>query len=379
MKFEEFTYGFIKALQQFEHDNSYRDLFWKLIFPDKKGKWQYVHVTKDQKLYYISHIDGNTCSLDVQPKKHVKVMDTFGFSRWDDGSDNPERVWTPLITSALNWLKTVKKDWIKANKLVQANYPLNRRTGIAPNSLIRASLSDIHRIDKEIGKAKCRKFTRLVEEGYFFGDENKVVKTMTANGFFDYCRIAYIAGKRKDDHVDESLSGREMYKRYADMRHEGLIEIKGDSKKEFADWIDGKHPKKSRGGHPWEIKRGGNTTHISLYVSRPNYYDKEGFKIVLNGMAITRLAETVNMFLAIQEAGLPISISNPEGVRKRLLAQDNIGIIPCYDSLHRANQNFPEAQHVYDVLYYDELGRYKRRITPFITWEPLPVLKPKEI
>ena len=84
------------------------------------------------------------------------------------------------------------------------------------------------------------------------------------------------------------------------------------------------------------------------------------------------------MLLAIHEAGLPISIANPEGVRKRLLAQDNIGIVPCYCSLHRANQHFAREDDVFDVMYYDDLGRYKRRITPFITWEPLPVLKPRD-
>ena len=32
-----------------------------------------------------------------------------------------------------------------------------------------------------------------------------------------------------------------------------------------------------------------------------------------------------------------------------------------------------------DSLEYDDLGRFKRRIGPFISWEPLPILRPKEI
>ena len=88
-----------------------------------------------------------------------------------------------------------------------------------------------------------------------------------------------------------------------------------------------------------------------------------------------RMVETMKMFLAIHKASLPISIYAPEGVRKRLLGQDNIGIIPNYSSLHRANQHFRKEQDVYDVLHYDDLGRYKRRITSFIRWEPLPILK----
>jgi hypothetical protein len=378
MKFEDAVHAFLKELDHFDYDLSCVDLVWDLIFPDSKGKWYHVHVTKNRHTFYISHIDGNSCTLEAVPKKSVQVMGSLGFSSYEDGSDDPTGMWGPMIASARSWLKTVKKNWIKANKRIQELYPLNRRFGIVPNSLIRASLADIYRLDKELGKAKSRKFIRLVEEGYFHKENNIIVESMTAKDYFDYCKIAYIAGRRKDDYVDESLSGREMYKRYADGRHEGLLDIDANSKQEFSDWIDGKYPKRMSGGHPWEIKRGGNTTHIDLSVSRPSFYRKEGFKIELGVDSISRLKETIQMFLAICNASFPISIANSEGIRKRLLAQDNIGIIPCYDSLHRANQHFRENQHVYDVLHYDNLGRYKRRITPFITWEPLPILKPKD-
>jgi len=169
-----------------------------------------------------------------------------------------------------------------------------------------------------------------------------------------------------------------MYARFADGRHEGLLEIDPGSAEEFADWIDGKHPKRTIGGHPWEIKRGGNTTHIDMSVSRPSHYRKDGFKVELRGESTSRLAETVRMFMVIHEAGLPVSIAHPEAIRKRLQAQDNIGIVPSYASLHRANQHFSTSDDVFDVIHYDDLGRYKRRITPFITWEPLPILKPKD-
>ncbi len=206
--------------------------------------------------------------------------------------------------------------------------------------------------------------------------ENTEVASMSANDYFNYCRIAYIAGKRKDDIIDESMSGRDMYARHADGRHEGLLDIDPNSEEEFAAWIDHDHPKRAGGGHPWEIKRGGNTTHINLSVSRP-LYRKKGFDVQLCGESIGRMVETMQMLLAIHNAGLPITIANPEGVRKRLLAQDNIGIIPSYDSLHRANQRFPREQDVFDVIYYRDLGRFKRRISPFITWRPLPILRPR--
>lgn len=368
MKFENNVNNFIQELEQFEYKLDYVDHIWHIIFPDKKGKWHHLRAIKYNKVYYIDVFADDLSTLEVASNKNVKV-DTY-----DNRSNVP---WDNLITSARSWFKLARKDWIKANRLVQKNYPLNRRLGFVPNALVRASLPDIYRIDKELGAAKMKKFIKLVESDYFRNEENITRKSMTANDFFAYCKIAYLASQRKDDHMDKSLSGRKMYERYADGRDEGLLEIAADSKQEFADWIDGKHPKKTTGGHPWEIRRGGNTTHIDLYVSRPSYYQKEGFKITLAGASIGRLKETICMFLAIHDANLPITIADPEGIRKRLLAQDNMGIIPCYQSLHRANQLFREDEAVFDVLHFDDLGRYKTRIKPFITWSPLPILKPQ--
>jgi len=88
------------------------------------------------------------------------------------------------------------------------------------------------------------------------------------------------------------------------------------------------------------------------------------------------LAETIRMFLAIKDAGLPISIADHETVRKRILGQDSIGIIPSYALQHRACQHFHKVDDVFDVMHYDDLGRLKRRVTPFIIWKMLPVLQP---
>jgi len=153
--------------------------------------------------------------------------------RDNDSNDISRKGWEPLIESARKWLKAVWKDWIKANKRIQVDYPLRHRYGIAPNVLIRASLPDVYRLNKELGKDRTRKLVRLIEDGFFFKAENTEVSSMTAADYFQYCKIAYIAGKRKEETVDESLSGREMYSRYADGRHEGLLDIDPASEQEF--------------------------------------------------------------------------------------------------------------------------------------------------
>ena len=370
--FEKNINALLKKLLQFEYRIESVDHLWDIIFRDKENKYYHIRIVKSHKIFYLIDIVGKLCTLEIKRSENVRASSS-GFNSYED--NDLSKIWGSLITSACEWLDFVKKSWIKAAKEIYESYPLNRRYGIVPNSVIRFSLPDLYQIDEELGKAKTKKFIRLVEEGYFYTAKNTIRETMTTNDYFEYCRIAYLAGKRRNEHIDKSLTGREMYERYADGRNEGLLEINPNSTTEFADWIDDKHPKRSRGGHPWEIKRGGNTTHIDLSVSRPSY-DNTNFIVSLGGASISRLKETICMFLGIHEAGLPISISDPEGIRKRLLAQDNIGIFPSYHSLHRADQYFHEHDDVYDVLYFDDLGKYKRRIKPFITWEPLPILKP---
>lgn len=374
--FEENVYSFVGELKHFDCTIQSIDQIWDIILPHQpvsRTVYHHIRVTKYQKTFYIHHYDGNLPALDVQMNQDVKAASSFNSSH--EYRDDVAKRWDSLITSARNWLNIVKQDWIKANRQVWLAYPLNRRQGIVCSSLVRTLPLELWRIDQELGKAKSKKFIRLVEQGDLMRSDTTVVSSMTANDYFEYCKIAYLSGQKKGDHIEAGLSGREMYKSYADGRHEGLLDIDGNSQEEFAAWIDGKHPKRSSGGHPWEIKRGGNTTHIDLFVRRPDYNEKVGFIIGLSGSAISRLKETICMFLGIREAGLPITINDPEGIRKRLLGQDNIGIVPCFDSLHRANQSFYKHQSVYDVMYYDDFGRYKNRIRPFITWEPLPIFK----
>lgn len=109
MKFEESIYTFLKALKNYDYEISVLDQIWELIFPDNKSRWNHLRVTKYKKVYYLFHIDGKSCSLEVIPGKSINVMNSFGFSSYEDGSDYPERVWGPMIKTAITWLKKSAK------------------------------------------------------------------------------------------------------------------------------------------------------------------------------------------------------------------------------------------------------------------------------
>lgn len=367
---------FIGQLQDFEYKLSCSDHVWEVPFKSRSGKWCHLHVVKYQETFYASMADDKIQALEINLSGSMKIMDS-GFQARSGYmvGEQAVKTWGQLIASAGKWLEHVRADWIKASRRVQKEYPLNCRYGTVPGCIVKKFLPDVYNLANELGRTKTKKIICLIEDGIFSKDEKIIAGSMTADKFFQYCKLAYIAGARKEDHVDSSLSGREMYKLYADGRHEGLLDIAPDSEREFADWIDGAHPKKTGGGHPWEIKRGGNTTHIDLSVFRTRY-GKVDFIVQLRGESLGRMAETLKMLLAIYDAGLPIAITNPEAVRKRLIGQDNIGIVPEYCTLHRANQHFLPPEDVFDVVHYEDLGRAKKSMAPFIRWEQLPILKP---
>jgi hypothetical protein len=194
----------------------------------------------------------------------------------------------------------------------------------------------------------------IIDQAVLKGNEAGITERLTAGEYFEYCKLAYQAVGL----VKTKESGKEAYKKFADGRHEGLLEIDPNSEKEFAAWIDGKHPKKEIGGHPWEILRGGNTSNIQLNVRRPMYGDKEKFKVEVYATGISRLAESIKIFLEIHNAGKPIAIQEPDTIREQLLLLDNIGILPEYSSLHRGIQAFEKSQNVNDVAFLSNFKKH---------------------
>ena len=184
------TVTFVKELGDFSYELSALDRVWNILFPGKGKNWNHLHVNKYKRTFYITHVDGGG-GLEVDPKKGVRAMDAMGASSCCvENHGQLATVWEPLIASARKWLKVARKDWIKANKRIQVEYPLRYRYGVAPNALIRASLPDVYRLDKELGKDRTWKLVRLVEDGFFLKAENTEVSSMTASDYFQYCRIA---------------------------------------------------------------------------------------------------------------------------------------------------------------------------------------------
>ena len=371
-------------LDRIQHGFSGPDIHWDIPYPVRSGsgKWGRMWASRYKGTTGFGFQSGAQAHVNPKTGEFGLDLDHVWFLR-KDALAAPDDV--------VAWIQQILKDPAKANRRIAVEFPLEERMGVVPRFVVERYVPKAYSIGKALGTAKSRQFVKIFDSGYFWSKENCQTEDMTANRFFEYCRIAYIAAEEKEDHLDRKMSGRDMYARYSDGRYGALLDIDPDSPEQFMDWLDHKIPCDKRGGdHPWEIKRGGNTTHIDLRVSRVRDYgwyaneeerkkaaESRTVEVVLCGQHIGRIVETVKMFLALHHAGLPIWICDAESVRNRILGLDHFGIMPDSGSLHRGRQEFPEDFHIEDVMHLRSFGRARRAALPFISWKPLPVLLPK--
>lgn len=241
-------------------------------------------------------------------------------------SDSREKYCEPYdISEFVQWLiESTKKciDMLKAgtyNEFVRKNLPPQHKVG----TISRKDFWDVwpeHRESffKDISREDVEEFCRLayaqVDDP---ADYHERLKTMTANDFYRFCAMAYAANNYKGT----DKTPKEQYYMHADGRDNELKGIDGDSPEAFHEWL---HDRTHWGGHPWEIMRGGNSTHVSLYV----YEDEDGYMLNASGDAETRTIETVKMYLALCRAGLPVYLNEARELADRMLEKEEIGIVP---------------------------------------------------
>lgn len=150
----------------------------------------------------------------------------------------------------------------------------------------------------------------------------------------------------------------------ADNRDEGLVDIPGDSDKAFYDWY---RYKSHAGGHPWEICRGGNSTHIALMVSKK----PAGWQLYLAGSSRVRVVETARMAITLSENNIPFTLMDARELLQMLKGTDYWGIVPKGMTPKYCHSCFPDEDKIIDFIdpWHDE--NMAEVITKYATWYPL--------
>lgn len=262
------------------------------------------------------------------------------------------------------------------NQMVAASLPYQFRVGV----IRRRDLWEVEPEAKArdydgLSEESVRAFRELVESGMNSSDKVGRIDDFTANDFFNACKLGYESIGRDCD--DQSPS--ELYQRYADGRDEGLTGkgfglnegpgIDFDDPKAWDEWY---FHRPQRGGHPWEVVPGGNSTHVELYVR----HDKRELEWELRSGAIAegeyerrlrsagyyfviagkhRQFEAVSFYLALSAAGLPVVIRDAEQLLARFGCTDWVGVVPHHVFPRYCEELFPDEYgtiidftHVYE-------------------------------
>ena len=249
-------------------------------------------------------------------------------------------------------------------KFLERSLPKSYRFGRIKRADYWGVIFEKNRVDRVLGRKNIKQFEKILSQL----KSGAPLPTMTADNYFHYCAICYDANCYPQ--LDSKLSPIKKYKIMADMRDEGLTEIKGNSVKAFAKWYHGNRG----GGHPWEIRRGGNTTHISLYISSSD----NQWKLVLAGSSYQRVVETVRMALALYEHGIVVQLAEAEEIFHMVTGQDYIGLVPHGVPTRYCDSLFPEEDNIIDFVNPGMMEEkdYKK-IAPYIYWYPLEKYNPR--
>ncbi len=332
------------------------EVLWKEYYPDET-KWYKFQTSKYKDDLYF-YIDGTLiCSINtVEEPASVNLTGVDYFKPLVD--------W--LLEKIADEINKLKQDTISYNSYIQQKLPWSKRYGRIKRIDFWDILGDeTFRPDIGLGEQLIEKLKKAVESS--MKGESKLLSEMTANEFFRICEICYDANNYFKDQ-SKILSPLEKYLSMADCRDAGLRNIESDSSQAFSEWYQSGS---TMGAHPWEICRGGNSTHISLFVSERN----GKWAIRLAGSSIVRVEETVRMAVALHENRIPFELSDAEEIVRMVTGNDFIGIVPDTVFPRYCHSLFPKEDRIIDFM---NLG-FDRDLVPKIVektcWYPLEEIK----
>ena len=332
--------GTVESREEFE-------AWWHERYPEETCWYQFSAV-EDPEIGYRAIFIGQKFVIEVDERKEKDYPnDISEFAQW--------------ILDALNAAYKKLQDG-SYNDFVDANLPPQHRTGTLVRKYLWDAFPDARTsFFKNISPADVAEFVKCASEQD--SDRRRLtnhLKEMTANDFFSFCALGY----KENNYEGCELSPREQYYKHADGRDDGLGEIDGDSPEAFHEWYNDRN---HHGGHPWEVCRGGNSTHVSLYV----HEDEDGYTLTVAGDAWTRTIESVKFYLALRRAGLPVYMMEATALADRLTEKEKIGIVPEGVMPAYCHSYFPN-EHIIDFMNLPDENREK--LLPHCVWQKEPVV-----
>lgn len=260
------------------------------------------------------------------------------------------------VSKCLDWLK---RDMSGYNEYINQHLPYTKRIG-------RILRQDYWNIDPEEKKWMLKGLTttdidtlKIIVELSENDEQTIFPEKMTSGIFFDCCKIGYDANGYL---YSADMKPADLYRKFGDGRDFGLAELNPDSPQEFEDWFD---KREWQFGHPWEVCRGGNSTHISLYVDK----QADGWRLSLAGKSSSRIAETVRFAIALYNHNIPFKLWDAKEILVMASGTDHIGIVPEGVTPTYCYSYFPKEDHIVDFINLPRKNRNK--IVQVAYWYPV--------
>jgi hypothetical protein len=337
--------GEVESIEEF-------DELWKSYYPDET-KWYKFTTAKYQNemFFYFNSKLMFRINEDEIPKENIHP----GYNVY-----NKLIQW--LLIRISNEMEKLKQDTNAWNDYISQNLSHNKRFGrIKRHEFWDIMGEDTWRLDKKLGDDNIEKLRLILN--LISDNKQPGLDEMTANKFYALCELAYDANNYFKNE-SRQLTAKEKYLIMADGRDAGLRDIEGDSVTAFKAWY---HSGRTAGAHPWEICRGGNSTHISLFVT-----DHDGkWKVRLAGSSVVRVEETVRIALALNSNNIPFQLSNAREIYKMVTGNDYIGIVPDYITPRYCHSFFPSEDNIIDFMNLPFEKEIEKIIIKKSYWYPL--------
>jgi len=325
------NFGSYKEYLEEEQVANYEEFIelWKYYYPDEK-KWYELSVSRYENQHFIF--------IDSELTFHIKSeQETV-----DDINCFNTRLAKWLKEKVIETITQIENDLPNYNKYISQNLPYRKRFGKIKRSTYWKIFPYEGRIFKKAFPEESIDILKNIVKQSAKDESELKINKITSGDFFRFCEIAYdvnnyFKGKKAN------LTPKEKYLDRADGRDCELRKIDENSIEEFAIWYENKS---HCGGHPWEICRGGNSTHISLFVSQI----EDGWLLSLEGSSSVRVVETVKMAIALYKNNIPFILRDAEEILRMITGTDYIGILPDTVFPRYCRGLFPKSDKIIDFM-----------------------------
>lgn len=249
-------------------------------------------------------------------------------------------LWADALSQIEHRLAAALRDFTAYNNRVERLLPPTCRTGVIQRRLIWPKDAE-----PPVPVALLEQFEHSVAGG---DGPRRPVEAMTLSTYLAAAAVAYDAAFEEL----RPLAPIEKYRRRADGRDDGMLDLPPDDADAFAAWLSGGR----HGGHPWEIV----FAHPHGILLSPHRRDDGTWSYYLSVDTEGWYVSAARIAIALAEHDIPFEFFRWEDVAAALRGIDDVTV----------------GGHGWHSLSYEELIETRPDAVDAIRWDPIPQLAP---